>query len=146
MEMHCECSATATGSAQLTTLIDRFPSSGLLTVSAEICLQDCSPHGSFINITYKDNNNARNNFEFHSTVVGLPAFHPVSGGGQAMVASAQGQAIGENFTGEAILSNIHFFQETIIGTVTCSIYLTANHHTFEVGGCFNSIIEIKPLR
>ncbi len=143
MDWQCECSATANGSALITTIIDRFPSIGVLTVFAEICQQDCKLEGSFINITYEDNNNPVNSFKFHSRAVGLPVFNQVSGGGHAMILSAQGEAIGENINGEATLSNIQFFEGTIIGTIICSIIISANGHTFEAEGCFKSNIVIN---
>ncbi|MDF2858518.1 MAG: hypothetical protein K0Q87_4369 [Neobacillus sp.] len=143
MDLQCECSATANGSARITTIIDRFPSIGLLTVFAEICQQDCTPESSFINITYEDDNNPGNNFMFHSSVVGLPIFNHVSGGGHAIILSAQGEAIGENINGDAVLSNIQFFEGTIIGTIICAIRITANGHTFEADGCFKSTIIIN---
>jgi hypothetical protein len=143
MDLHRECSATANGSAQITTLIDRFPSIGLLTVFAEIYQQDSTHIDSYINITYDDENNSVNNFKFHSSVVGHPVFNHVSGGGHAMILSAQGEAIGENIKGDATLSNIQFFEGTIIGTIICSISISANGHTFEAEGCFKSNIVLN---
>jgi hypothetical protein len=143
MDLQCECSATANGSARVSTIIDRFPSSGLLTVFAEICQQDCTLESSIINITYDDDINPVNNFKFHSSIIDLPVFNHVSGGGHAMILSAQGKAIGENINGDATLSSIQFFEGTIIGTIICAISITANGHTFEVDGCFKSSVVIN---
>lgn len=144
MLLRYECSATTTEPARVATLIDHFPYSGLITVRAKICPDTWSPNGSFININYVDDNNPSNSFSFNSTVVNFPDCTPASGGGQAMIVSGKGKTIGENFNGAATLSNIQFLQGTIIGTVTCSIIINANGHTFELPRCFNSLIEINP--
>jgi hypothetical protein len=132
----CNCRAKVSATAvPIETLIDRFPSSGIITVSAQICDVDCTVNNSFISILYGDAINQNNSFVFKSAVPGLPTYEPVSGGGIGMILTAKGQASGVNFHDNAILSKIHFLHETIIGNAICSISLTANGRTFEVPGC-----------
>ncbi|MEH7177663.1 hypothetical protein [Neobacillus vireti] len=138
----CDCSAVVSAAAvPVETLIDRFPSSGILTVSARICKGDCSAKNCSISILYGDNTDSSNSFVFRSVVPGKPTYEPVSGGGIGMIVSAQGEASGVNFNDIATLSNIHFLHGTIIGNVICSISLSANGRTFEVPGCIFSIHE-----
>jgi hypothetical protein len=135
----CNCHATVSVSAApVETLIDRFPSSGLITVSARICDVNCSAQNSFISILYGDHINQNNSFVFKSVVSGLPTCEPVSGGGIGMIVAAEGEASGVNFNDNAILSNIHFLHGTIIGNAICSITIKANGRTFEVPGCIFS--------
>jgi hypothetical protein len=138
----CDCRATVTATAvPVETLINRFPSSGKITVSAQICDVNCSAKNSFISILYGDNQNQNNSFVFRSVVSGLPTCEPVSGGGTGMIVSAEGEVSGVNFNDNATLSNIHFLYETIIGNAICSISLTANGQTFEIPGCIFSHAE-----
>jgi hypothetical protein len=138
----CDCRATVTATAvPVETLINRFPSSGKITVSARICDVNCSAKNSFISILYGDNQNQNNSFVFRSVVSGLPTCEPVSGGGTGMIVSAEGEVSGVNFNDNATLSNIHFLYETIIGNAICSISLTANGQTFEIPGCIFSHAE-----
>jgi hypothetical protein len=132
----CNCRAKVSATAvPVETLINRFPSSGIITVSARICDVDCTANNCFISILYGDDINQNNSFVFKSAAPGLPTYESVSGGGTGMILTAEGQASGVNFHDNAILSNIHFLHETIIGTAICSITLTANGLTFEVPGC-----------
>jgi hypothetical protein len=140
----CNCRAKVTATAvPVDTLIDRFTSSGIITVSARICDVDCTANNSFISILYGDNMDQNNSFVFKSAAHGLPTREPVSGGGIGMILTAEGQASGVNFHDEAVLSNIHFLHETIIGNAICSITLTANGRTFEVPGCIFTNPEIN---
>jgi hypothetical protein len=132
----CNCRAKVTATAvPVETLIDRFTSRGIITVSARICDVDCTAKNSFISILYGDDINQNNSFVFKTAAPGLPTLEPVSGGGIGMILTAEGQASGVNFHDNAILSNIHFLHETIIGNAICSISLTANGRAFEVPGC-----------
>lgn len=132
----CDCRALLSATAvPVETLINRFPSSGIITVSARICDINCSVKNSFISILYGDHNNQNNSFVFKSIVSDIPTSEPVSGGGIGMILTANGEASGVNFYDNAILSNIHLLHETIIGNAICSISLTANGRTFEVPGC-----------
>lgn len=138
----CDCRATLSATAvPVETLINRFPSSGMITVSAQICDVNCSVKNSYISILYGDHQDQNNSFVFKSVVSGLPTCEPVSGGGIGMIMSAEGEASGVLFNDNAILSNIHFLHETIIGNAICSISLTANGQTFEVPGCIFSHAE-----
>lgn len=140
----CNCRAKVTATAvPVETLIDRFTSRGIITVSARICKVDCTAKNSFISILYGDEINQNNSFVFNSATPGLPTLEPVSGGGIGMILTAEGQASGVNFHDNAILSNIHFLHETIIGNAICSISLTANGRTFEVPGCIFTNPENK---
>ena len=48
----CDCSAVVSAAAvPVETLIDRFPSSGMITVSARICDSDCSAKSCSISIS-----------------------------------------------------------------------------------------------
>lgn len=132
----CDCCATVSLTAMpVETLINRFPSNGMITVSARICDVNCSVQNSFISILYGDHTNKDNSFVFKSVVSGLPTCESVSGGGIGMIVTAEGLASGVNFNETATLSNIHFLHGTIIGNAICSISLTANGQTFEVPGC-----------
>ncbi|WHY03034.1 hypothetical protein [Neobacillus sp. DY30] len=132
----CNCRASVSATAvPVETLIDRFPSNGIITVSARICNVDCKVNNSYISILYGDEINQNNSFVFKSGAPGLPTYEPVSGGGTGMILTAEGQASGVYFHDNAVLSNIHFLHETIIGTAICSISLTANGRTFQVPGC-----------
>lgn len=138
----CDCRATLSATAvPVETLINRFPSSGMITVSAQICTVNCSVKNSYISILYGDHQDQNKSFVFKSVVSGLPTCEPVSGGGIGMIVSAEGEASGVLFNDNAILSNIHFLHETIIGNAICSISLTANGQTFEVPGCIFSHAE-----
>lgn len=138
----CNCRAKVSATAvPVETLINRFPSSGIITVSARICDVDCTANNSFISILYGDAINQNNSFVFKSAAPGLPTYEHVSGGGIGMILTAEGQASGVAFHDNAILSNIHFLHETIIGTAICSITLTANGRIFEVPGCIISNAE-----
>jgi hypothetical protein len=140
----CNCRAKVTATAvPVETLIDRFTSSGIITVSARICDVNCTANNSFISILYGDNMNQNNSFVFKSAAHDLPTYEPVSGGGMGMIVTAEGQASGVNFHDNAVLSNIHFLHETIIGTAICSISLTANGRTFEIPGCIFTNPENK---
>jgi hypothetical protein len=140
----CNCRAKVTATAvPVETLIDRFTSRGIITVSARICDADCTAKNSFISILYGDDLNQNNSFVFKSSAPSLPTCEPVSGGGIGMILTAEGQASGVNFHDNAILSNIHFLHETIIGNAICSISLTANGRTFEVPGCIFTNPENK---
>jgi hypothetical protein len=135
----CDCCATVSATAvPVETLINRFPSNGMITVSARICDVNCSVQNSFISILYGDHKNQDNSFVFKSMVSGLPTCEPASGGGIGMIVSAEGEASGVHFNDNATLSNIHFLHGTIIGNAICSISLTANGQTFEVPGCIMS--------
>jgi hypothetical protein len=135
----CDCCATVSAAAvPVETLINRFPSNGMITVSARICDVNCSVQNSYISILYGDYQNQDNSFVFKSALSKLPACEPVSGGGVGMIVSAEGEAAGVHFNDNATLSNIHFLHGTIIGNAICSISLTANGRTFEVPGCFIS--------
>jgi hypothetical protein len=135
----CNCRATLSATAvPVETLINRFPSSGMITVSARICEVNCSVKNSYISILYGDHHDQNNSFVFKSVVSGLPTCEPVSGGGVGMILSAEGEASGVNFHDNAILSNIHFLHGTIIGNAICSITIKANSRTFEVPGCIFS--------
>ncbi|MEH7111273.1 hypothetical protein V7124_02710 [Neobacillus niacini] len=136
----CNCSAVVSAAAvPVETLIDRFPSSGLITVSARICDRHCSSKNCSISILYGDHANPNNSFVFRSVVPDEPTYEPVSGGGIGLIVSAQGEASGVIFNDIVSLSNIHFLNGTIIGDAICSISLTANGRTFEVPGCiFNN--------
>ncbi|WP_045515752.1 hypothetical protein [Neobacillus niacini] len=138
----CDCRAKVSATAvPVETLIDRFPSNGMITVTARICDVNCSAKNSFISILYGDHKNQNNSFVFKSLVSNLPTFEPVSGGGIGMILTAVGEASGVHFHDNAILSNIHFLHGTIIGNAICSISLTANGRTFEVPGCIISDSE-----
>jgi hypothetical protein len=140
----CNCRAKVTATAvPVETLIDRFISRGIITVSARICDVDCTAKNSFISILYGDDINQNNSFVFKSAAPGLPTLEPVSGGGIGIILTAEGQASGVNFHDNAILSNIHFLHETIIGNAICSISLTANGRTFEVPRCIFTNPENK---
>jgi hypothetical protein len=140
----CNCRATVTASAvPVETLIDRFSSRGKITISARICEVDCTANNSFISILYGDDLNQNNSFVFKSAAPGIPTCEPVSGGGVGIILTAEGQASGVNFHDNAILLNIHFLHETIIGNAICSISLTANGRTFEVPGCIFTNSENK---
>lgn len=135
----CDCSAVVSAATvPVETLIDRFPSSGMITVSARICDSNCSVKSCSISILYGDDTDPTNSFVFRSVVPGKPAYETVSGGGIGMIMSAQGEVSGVNFNDIATLSNIHFLHGTIIGNAICSISLTANGRTFEVPGCIFS--------
>ncbi|MEH7245905.1 hypothetical protein V7114_03830 [Neobacillus niacini] len=135
----CNCCAVVSATAvPVETLIDHFPSSGMITVSARICDRNCSAKNCSISILYGDNTISDNSFVFRSVVPGEPTYETVSGGGIGMIVSAQGEASGGNFNDIATLSNIHILQGTIIGNAICSISLTANRRTFEVPGCIFS--------
>jgi hypothetical protein len=132
----CDCRATLSATAvPIETLINRFPSSGMITVSARICDINCSVNNCYISILYGDHQDQNNSFVFKSLLSSLPTCELVSGGGLGMIVSAEGQASGVNFNDNAILSNIHFLHGTIIGNAICSITLKANGRTFEVPGC-----------
>ncbi|SDM37170.1 hypothetical protein [Bacillus sp. OK048] len=132
----CNCRAVVSAAAiPVDTLIDRFPSSGMITVSARICENQCSAKNCSISILYGDHANPSNSFVFRSVVPGIPIYEPVSGGGIGLIVSAQGEASGVIFNDIVTLSNIHFLQGTIIGDAICSISLRANGRTFEVPGC-----------
>ncbi|WP_419887942.1 hypothetical protein ACN6MT_21335 [Neobacillus niacini] len=132
----CNCRRNVSATAvPVETLINRFPSCGIITVSARICDVECKANNSFISILYGDDINQNNSFVFTSAAPGLPTYEPVSGGGIGMILTAEGQASGVNFYDNAVLTNIHFLHETIIGTAICSIILTSNGRTFEVPGC-----------
>lgn len=134
--VNCErCTKIFASAIPVETLIDRFPSSGEITVSAQICDVACSNQNSFISILYGDHINHNNSFVFNSSVSNLPTSEPVSGGGIGLILTAEGQASGVNFFDNALLSNIHFLHGTIIGNAICSISLKANGRTFEVPGC-----------
>jgi hypothetical protein len=138
----CDCRATLSATAvPVETLINRFPSSGMITVSARICDVNCSVKNSYISILYGDHQDQNNSFVFKSMLSSLPTLEPVSGGGIGMILTAKGDASGVNFHDNAILSNIHFLHGTIIGNAICSISLTANGRTFEVPGCIFCISE-----
>ncbi|MFP7296599.1 hypothetical protein [Neobacillus niacini] len=138
----CDCRAAISATAvPVETIINRFPSSGTITVSARICDVNCSAKNSYISILYGDHQNQNNSFVFKSVVSGLPTWEPVSGGGIGMIVSAEGEVSGVNFTDNATLSNIHFLHETMIGNAICAISLTANGRTFEVPGCIFCISE-----
>lgn len=140
----CNCRENVSATAvPVETLIDRFPSNGIITVSARICDGDCKVNNSYITILYGDEINQNYSFVFKSVTPGLPTYEPVSGGGIGMILTAEGQASGVYFHDNAVLSNIHFLQETIIGTAICSISLSANGRTFEVPGCIFTNPENK---
>jgi hypothetical protein len=140
----CNCRAKVTATAvPVETLINRFTSNGIITVSARICDVNCTANNSFISILYGDNMDQNNSFVFKSAAHDSPTYEPVSGGGMGMIVTAEGQASGVNFHDNAVLSNIHFLHETIIGTAICSISLTANGRTFEVPGCIFTNPENK---
>ena len=138
----CNCRAKVSATAvPVETLINRFPSSGIITVSARICDVDCTANNSFISILYGDAINRNNSFVFKSMLSSIPTYEQVSGGGIGLILTAEGEATGVNFHDNAILSNIHFLHGTIIGNAICSISLTANGRTFEVPGCIFCISE-----
>jgi hypothetical protein len=132
----CDCRATLSATAvPVETLINRFPSSGIITVSARICDVNCSVKNSYISILYGDQQDQNNSFVFKSMLSSLPTYEQVSGGGIGLILTAEGEATGVNFHDNAMLSNIHFLHGTIIGNAICSITLSANGRTFEVPGC-----------
>jgi hypothetical protein len=132
----CDCRATLSATAvPVETLINRFPSSGMITVSVRICDVNCSVKNIYISILYGDQQDQNNSFVFKSKLSSLPTYEPVSGGGIGMILTAKGEASGVNFNENATLSNIHFLHGTIIGNAICSITLSANGRTFEVPGC-----------
>jgi hypothetical protein len=135
MESCDRCATVSLTAVPVETLINRFPSNGMITVSARICDVNCSVQNSFISILYGDHKNKDNSFVFKSVVSGLPTCESVSGGGIGMIVSAEGLASGVHFNETATLSKIHFLHGTIIGNAICSISLTANGQTFEVPGC-----------
>ncbi len=138
----CDCRAVLSAAAvPVDTLIDRFPSSGMITVSARICDSNCLAKTCSISILYGDQQNPSNSFVFRSIIPSTPTYEPVSGGGIGLIVSAEGEASGVFFRDHATLTNIHFLHDTIIGNAICSISLSASGRTFEVPGCIFSIHE-----